>query len=66
MADLSPESGSVQSESGAESPKKKRTCLVCGCIGCLAAFIIVGTLSVIFSGFMIELLRSLFVSTQSI
>jgi hypothetical protein len=60
MSDVSPQAGPAPAE-GAAPAKKKRTCLICGCAGCLAAFIAAGMLSIIFSGFVIELLRSLIV-----
>jgi hypothetical protein len=61
MSDHSQENGPAPADGGAGPSKKKRTCLVCCCVGCLGAFIITGMLSIIYSGFMIELLRSLIV-----
>jgi predicted lipid-binding transport protein (Tim44 family) len=60
MSDVSGQPGPAPAEAAA-APRKKRTCLICGCAGCLAAFIVVGMLSIIFSGFIIELFRSLIV-----
>jgi hypothetical protein len=61
MTDEPHETGPTPS-ADARIKRQKRTCLVCCSIGCLVSVMITGSLCLLYSMFLFDLLRSLIVS----
>jgi hypothetical protein len=61
VSEIPQQDGPPPSENGAEPGKKKRTCLVCCCIGCFVGFLTIGAITVFYSALLLEFFRSLIV-----